>query len=96
MRVMVARMVAEPLPVAFFDELAHGELPALLRARTQTGKLPRIHAERARHLDLPRGKPADLLRVLPRLLVVRQTLIRHAPTRALGAGVQRGSARRRL
>jgi hypothetical protein len=66
---MGATVAAESLPVALFDELGDRELPALLRARPQAGELPRIHAERARHLDLPSREPAGLLRVRPRLLV---------------------------
>src|SRR5438552_18719806 len=71
---MVEGIAAEPLPVARFDELAHGELPALLRAGTQAREFLRIHAEGARHPDLPTIELADLLRVSPRLLVVRSTL----------------------
>src|SRR5205809_5402933 len=77
---MVAWVGTEPLAVALFDELADRELRALPRARPQTGELPRIHAERARHLDLPRSEPADLLRVRPCLLVVRWTVLCHATT----------------
>jgi hypothetical protein len=77
-QVMIVGIAAELLPVAIFDELAHRELPALLRAGAQTRKLFRIHAEAARHFDLPSVEPADLLRVAPRFLVVRSTLRRHA------------------
>jgi hypothetical protein len=80
---MVEGIAAEPLPVARFDELAHGELPALLRAGTQAGEFLRIHAEGARHPDLPSIELADLLRVSPRLLVVRSTLRCHATHLAL-------------
>jgi hypothetical protein len=48
-RVFVAGVAAEPVADAVFDELANRQLPALLAARAQTGELPRIHAERARH-----------------------------------------------
>src|SRR5215211_4026636 len=77
---MLVAGAAEALPVALFNELARRELPSLLRARAQTRELLRIHAERARHFDLPRCQPADLLRIRPRLLVVCSTLLRHAPT----------------
>lgn len=70
---------AEPLAVARVDERTDRELPGLLRARAQAGELPRIHAEGARHLDLPGIETADRLRVPPRRLAVLSRLPRHRP-----------------
>jgi hypothetical protein len=80
---LVEGIAAEPLPVARFDELAHGELPVLLLAGTQAGEFVRIHAKGARHPDLPSIELADLLRVSPRLLAVLSTLRCHATHLAL-------------
>jgi hypothetical protein len=78
--VMPVGLPAEPLPVAFFNELTHWELPALVRSGPQTREFLGIHAEGARHFDLPSIQPADLLRVPPCVLVVSSMLLRHATT----------------
>jgi hypothetical protein len=70
-------MFAEPLSVALFNKRTHWKFPPLLRAGTQPRKLSRIHAEGARHLELPGIKPADRLRILPSLFVVLPLLLRH-------------------
>jgi hypothetical protein len=77
MLVMVQRVAAEPFRVECFDELADWQLPALPRARAQTGELFRIHAECARHLDLLSIELADPLRVPPFLVLVCLTLRSH-------------------
>jgi hypothetical protein len=66
---------AKPPTVPIFDERAHWKLPALLRAGAQTGQLSGVHTERARHLQLARVEPADLLRVPPLVFVVRWFLL---------------------
>src|SRR5437879_12642730 len=78
MGVMPVRISAEPFPVAFFNELTHWELPALVRAGAQTGEFLRIHAESARHFDLASIQLADLLRVPLCLLAVSSKPLRHA------------------
>ncbi|MBV9625272.1 MAG: hypothetical protein JOZ14_14975 [Acidobacteria bacterium] len=48
-----------------------GSFRALLRVGTQTKKFLRIHAQLARHLDLPTIEAADLLRVSARVRTER-------------------------
>jgi hypothetical protein len=78
-RVLFTRLGAEPLAVTLLDEFSNRQLPPLLRARAQLRQLPRVHAERARHLDLPRRELAELLRARPRRVVVCPMPLRHAP-----------------
>jgi hypothetical protein len=73
-------IITESFAVAGFDELAHRELPALVRAGTQARELLWIHAESARHLDLPSIEFADPLCISPNFLIIPSTLRRHAYT----------------
>lgn len=77
MRFLVPGVRAEPFGVQIFNELADGQLPALLRSRTQSRELLRIHAERACHFDLSTIESADLLGVRPLLIGVLSGRIRH-------------------
>jgi hypothetical protein len=74
----ITRLDVEPLPIERFDELADRRLPALLRTRSQTRQLLRIHAKSPRHLELPSIESADLLRAPPCFLIARTLLRRHA------------------
>src|SRR3984957_3354924 len=77
---VLERITTESFAVAGFDELAHRELPALVRAGTQARQLLWIHAESARHLDLPSIEFADPLCISPNFLIIPSTLRRHAYT----------------
>jgi hypothetical protein len=70
-------MFTKPLSIALFDERTYWKLPPLLGAGTQPRKLSRIHAEGARHLDLPGIELTHRLRVPPNLFVVLPLLLRH-------------------
>src|ERR1700722_11185776 len=66
--------------VAGFDELAHRELPALVRAGTQARQLLWVYAEGPGHLGLPGIRFADPLCISPNFLIILSTLRRHVYT----------------